>query len=305
MKKVFLSIFIGFAVLNSLALAETNQKMKIVATYSILGDVVKNVAGDKVELTVLVGPDGDAHIFEPTPKESIVLSRADVIFENGLHFEHWIDHLYEASGSKARRVVVTDGMKLIVLATHERINDKRSSTDVDPHVWQDVRNMMLITQQVRDSLIAVDTVNAAYYKENARKYLAELNDLENWIRETLKNIPDEKRKLITSHDALGYFAKRYSFEVVGTAIPSATTEAEDPSAAHIAQLLGLVKSSGVKALFAENIHNAKLIEMLSKEAGVVLAPRLYTDALGAAGSDGDTYVRMMRHNVKIIAEYLK
>lgn len=293
-----------FTVFPAGAWANTGQ-IKVVATFSILGDVVKNVGGDKINLTVMVGPDGDAHTFEPTPKESILLAKADVIFENGLFFEHWMDDFYAASGSRAKRVVVTQGIETISLATQKPADVNANPDDVDPHVWQDANNVMVIVQRVRDGLVSVDPDNKAEYEQNARQYLEELNDLNRWISETLKNIPAEKRKLVTSHDSLGYFAKGYGFQFIGAAIPSATTEAEDPSAAETARLLDVIKSSGVKALFSENIHNAKLIKAISVDTGVVMAPALYTDALGAAGSEGETYIKMMRHNVKIFAEYLK
>jgi len=281
------------------------EKINVIATFSILGDVVKNVGGNKIDLAVLVGSDGDAHTFEPTPKESVLLAHADIIFENGLYFEHWIDHLYEAAGSKAIRVVVTAGIEPIAISSKERVDLKGNPKDVDPHAWHDVKNVMLMTQRIRDGLMAIDPQHATYYQENAQGYLHELSNLDLWVDETLRDIQDERRQLVTSHDALGYFAKRYGFKVIGAVIPSATTEAEDPSAEHIARLLNLVKSSGVKAIFAENIHNAKLMKMLSKETGVVLAPKLYTDALGQQKSEGETYIKMMRHNVLIFAEYLK
>ena len=271
-----------------------SPKVKAVATFSILGDMVKNVGKDRVDVTVLVGPDGDVHTFEPTPRQAIALVRARVIFENGLHFEHWLDDLYASSGSRASRIVVTDGVEPIVLGNDE-----------DPHVWHDVGNVLLMTERIRDALIAADQDHAAYYRENTEKYLAELAKMDQWIIETLKDIPDEHRKLVTSHDTFGYFAKRYGFTVIGTAIESASTEAVDPSAAEIARLVEKIKAAGVKVVFAENTHNPKLLESVAAEAGVKLASKLYTDALGPVGSAGDTYVKMMRYNARIFAESLK
>ena len=279
------------------AIAGAQEKPRVVATFSILGDLVRNVGGDKVDVTVLVGADGDAHTFEPSPKESIALAQAQVVFENGFHFEHWLDKLYQSSGSKASRVVVTEGI--------EPIEIQGNSGDVDPHAWHDVSNVMLMVERVRDGLIAADEANAAYYRESAEKYLVQLARLDHWVIDTLKDIPDEKRHLVTSHDTLGYFARRYGFKVIGAAIGSATTEAADPSAAQIAHLVDMIKAAGVKVVFIENMHNPKLMGSIAAEAGIKLAPKLYTDALGPAGSDGDTYVKMMRHNVNIFAEALK
>ena len=274
--------------------SQSATTLRVVATFSVLGDLVKNVGGDRVEVTVLVGPDGDAHTFEPTPKESVALARAQVVFENGFHFEHWLDGLYAASGSHALRVVVTEGIEPITLGNEE-----------DPHVWHDVSNVLLMAERVRDGLIAVDPGHAAYYKEGAEKYLDELAKLDHWIIDTLKDIPDNNRNLFTSHDTFGYFAKRYGFTLIGAALESATTEAADPSAAQIAETVEKIKSAGVKVVFAENTRNPKLLESVAREAGVKVAPHLYTDALGPAGSDGETYIKMMRHNTTVLAEALK
>jgi len=274
------------------------QPVKAVATFSILGDLVKNVGGDKVELTVLVGPNGDTHTFEPSPKDNVVLSESAVIFENGLHFEHWLDKLYQSSGSQALRVVVTEGIEPIEVQAGQK-------QEADPHVWHDINNAMLMVERIRDGLIAADEANAAYYKENAEKYLGELARLDHWVIDTLKDIPDERRRLVTSHDTFGYFAKRYGFKVIGTAVDSATTEAADPSAAQIARLVDKIKSSGVRVAFIENTHDPKLMAAVAAEAGIKLAPKLYTDALGPSGSDGDTYVNMVRHNARVFAEALK
>jgi len=280
-------------------------KPKVVATFSILGDVVQNVGGDHIDLTILVGPDGDAHTFEPTPKDIIPISKADVIFENGLHFEHWLNDLYESSASKAKRVVVTEGIKPLTLIDLEQTGGRQQTDELDPHVWQDVHHVIEMVKQVQKGLIQADPVHQKVYEENAQRYIDQLTKLDQWIIKTAASIPPEKRKLITSHDALGYFAQRYGFQVIGTVIPSATTEAEDPSAAEMGKLISLIKSVGVKSLFSENIQNPKLIKALAKDTGAVLAPGLYTDALGAKGSEGETYIKMMVHNVKIFAEYLK
>lgn len=271
-----------------------SPKVKAVATFSILGDMVRSVGGDKVEVAVLVGPDGDVHTFEPTPRQAIALARARVIFENGLHFEYWLDDLYASSGSRALRTVVTDGVEPIALGNDE-----------DPHVWHDVSNVLLMTERIRDALIAADRDHAAYYRESAEKYLEELARTDHWIIDMLKDIPDDHRRLVTSHDTFGYFAKRYGFTIIGTAIGSASTEAADPSAAQIAQLVEKIKAAGVKVVFAENTHDPKLLKSVAAEAGVKLAPRLYTDALGPAGSAGDTYIKMMEYNAKIFADSLK
>ena len=273
------------------------DKVNVIATISIIGDVVKNVAGDSVKLVTLVGPDGDAHEYEPIPADSVNIAKADIIFENGLHLEHWLDKLYEASGSKAKRIVVSQGVS-------PRIFEDNPS-ETDPHAWQDVTNVILYTQNVRNALDALDPANKNLYDANAQDYIQKLQALDTWVKEQVALIPVDKRKLVTNHDALGYFARRYGFQIIGAVIPSATTEAADPSAKEITDLLTIIKANGVHAIFSENMANPKLAETLAKEAGVAVGPELYTDALGPVGSDGETYLKMIKYNVGVFQKYLK
>jgi len=273
------------------------DKINVVATISIIGDVVKNVAGDAVDLTVLVGPNGDAHEYEPVPADSVNIAKADIIFENGLHLEHWLDKLYSASGSKAMRIVVSQGVSFRIFEDNLQ--------EIDPHAWQDVTNVILYTQNVRDALMSVDPVNKNKYAVNAKDYIVKLQSLDAWVKAQVALIPVDKRKLVTNHDALGYFAKRYGFKIIGAVIPSATTEAADPSAKQTADLLNIIKSNRVHAIFSENMANPKLAQTLSKEAGVVVGPELYTDALGSPGSEGETYIKMIKRNVGVFQKYLR
>jgi zinc/manganese transport system substrate-binding protein len=273
------------------------EKVHVVATISIIGDVVRNVAGDAVDLTVLVGPDGDAHEYEPTPRDSVNLAHADIIFENGLHLEHWLDKLYAASGSKAKRVVVSQGVRPRIFEDNPQ--------ETDPHAWQDVSNVILYTQNARDALVAIDPAHKDLYAANAKNYIERLQDLDMWVKGQMAQIPADKRKLVTNHDAVGYFARAYGFQIIGAVIPSATTEAADPSAKQTVALINIVKANGVHAIFSENMANPKLAQTLAQEAGVQVGPELYTDALGPAGSPGETYIKMIRYNVGVFQKYLK
>lgn len=281
-------------------------KLRVVATYSVLGDLVKNVAGDSAEVVTLVGPDGDAHTFEPTPKDGVALADADVIFENGVNFEEWLDKLHSSSKSKAKRVIVTEGLQLREgECNHAHKPGEKHEHEDDPHVWHEVKNAAHMVGVIRDKLAEADPPNAERYKANAAAYLDRLKALDAWVVEKVGTLPKERRKLVTSHDTFGYFAERHGFEVVGTVLASVSTEASDPSPATFAKLVGSVKAAKVPAIFAENVHNPKLMERLAKEAGVKLAPPLFTDALGKPGSEGDTYEKMVRHNVTAIVEALK
>jgi zinc/manganese transport system substrate-binding protein len=273
------------------------EKTRVIATISIIGDVVRNVAGDAVDLTVLVGPDGDAHEYEPIPADSVNIAKAGIIFENGFYLEHWLDKLYAASGSKAKRIVVSQGVLPRIFEDNPQ--------ETDPHAWQDVANVILYTQNVRDALMAMDPANKDKYSVNAKDYIQKLQALDTWVKEQVAMIPVDRRKLVTNHDALGYFARAYGFKIIGAVIPSATTEASDPSAQQTVQLLNIIKANGVHAIFSENMANPKLAETLSKEAGVEVGPELYTDALGPAGSKGETYIKMIEYNVGVFQKYLK
>jgi zinc/manganese transport system substrate-binding protein len=281
------------------ATPQATGQLKVVATFSILGDLVKNVGGDKIDLRVLVGPDADTHTFEPSPTDGTALVNASLIFENGLGFERWLDDLYTASGSKAERVVVTPGITPGVIA----IGDEAG--EIDPHAWQDVTFTIGMVNIIRDALMKADAANADTYQANATAYIQQLNDLDQYITSQMNVIPAERRKLVTNHDALGYFAKHYGFEIIGSALGTLSTEAGDPSAAQLARLIEEVKGAGVPTIFTENVENSKVIEQVASEAGVVVGQPLYTDALGQQGTDGDTYVKMMRHNIDAIVAGLR
>ncbi len=282
--------------------------VEVVATYSILGDLVENVGGGGVELTTLVGPNGDAHTFEPAPSDNAELAEADVIFENGLGFEPWLDDLYGSSGSEARRVVVTRNIDTRPVAAEahaeESAEEEHRAGETDPHVWHDVNNAVVMVEKIRGALSEADPKNAEAYEKNAEEYLSELEALDADVRRRVESIPEKNRVLFTSHDTFGYFAARYGFEV-DTALASASTETGDPSAGETAELVEEVEASGVPAIFGENISDPGVMEGIAAEAGVELAPPLYTDALGGPGSEGGTYVRMVRYNVSTMSEALQ
>lgn len=287
------------------------DRLSVIATFSVLGDLVHNVAGDLVDLKTLVPAGGDAHTFEPSPADSVALAEADLVFENGLEFEAWLPDLFTASASKAQQIVVTEGIKAIDAAEGEHAEEAEHSEEEvhghgehDPHVWHDVGNAIQMVENIRDGLVAADPANAAVYQSNAETYLHQLKQLDAFVVERVNTLPAERRKLVTTHDTFGYFARRYSFEIVGTALGSVSTEVADPAAATIAALIEQIKATGVPAIFTENIASGSLTERIAHEAGVKLAPVLYTDALGEPGREGDTYEKMMRYNVETIVTAL-
>lgn len=276
--------------------AEEKKPIKVVSTFSIIDDLVKNAGYGNVERHVLVGRNGDAHTFEPTPKDAIILKEADIIFEIGLGFEPWLDDLYVSSKSKAKRIILSEGVDLI--------RSKDNPNDFDPHIWHDPQNVIIMFKHISNALVAADPAEKQQHMKASTIYWEDLSLLDRWIREELARFPKEKRKLVTSHDTFEYFARAYDFELIGTAINSATTEATDPSAKQMAELIDKIKTFKVKAIFAENTKNPKLLQIIAQEAHVKLGPPLYTDALGEVGSQGQSYISMIRYNVITIMKNL-
>lgn len=273
-------------------------RLRVVATFSILGDIVQNVGGDAISLRTLIGANGDTHTYEPTPADARALADADLVFENGLAFESWLPDLYRSSRSRATRVAVTDDLAPLRAAA-----DGHRHGEFDPHMWHEVSNAIAMTDTVRDALVRADPANRDAYFLNAAVYTSFLVELDGWIFGQVNRLPAERRRLITAHNSFDYFARRYGFEILGSAIGSVSTEAE-PSARQIAALVDVIRGSGVPAIFPENVTNPRLMQRLADEAGVALAPPLYSDALGGPGSGADTYVGLMRTNVTTIVAAL-
>lgn len=284
--------------------ADGASKLKVVATISIIGDWVGVVGGDDVQLTTLVGADGGPHEYEPAPADSISLSQASVVFENGLGLENWLDKLYASAQAKATRVVVTRGIEPRHVAVSEDSGTSGGQEDVDPHAWQSVKNAQIMVGNIRDGLASADPAHAADYQARAHAYIEQLGDLDVWVQAQINSLPPQRRKLVTSHDAFGYFGERYGVDISRSALESVTTEAADPSARQIADVVDRIKAAGVPVIFLENIQNPKLMEQIAREAGVKIGPPLYSDALGQPGTEGESYLKMMRYNVQAIVKAL-
>jgi ABC-type Zn uptake system ZnuABC Zn-binding protein ZnuA len=313
-------------------------KLRVVATFSVLGDVVRNVGGDMIELIVLVGPDSDAHDFDPAPSDAKSVGDAQVVVENGVEFETWMDALYSTSKSTAVRVVASDGVTLREAAEEahgdEHAGEETSATpdatsadkakkkddhanektrqggkdahgEHDPHVWLDVRNVIKMVGTVEAALSKADTANAAGYRANAVAYVAKLEAVDKELVAMFEALPQDRRKMVTSHDALAYFGERYGVEIVGSVIASLSTESGEPSARDFAGLVDAIKQENARAIFVENIGNTTLVERVAGETGLSLGEQLYTDALGDPGTPGADYIGMMRHNGKAISSALR
>lgn len=265
----------------------------IITTFSVLADMTQQIAGDTATVTSLVPLNGDAHVFEPTPADGVALINATAVIELGIGFEPWFTDLYSSVGSKATLITASTGVTALT-----------ADGEFDPHIWHDVGNAIVMAQNIRDGLISAMPNHADSFNVNASAYIAQLQVLDSDIQAQIAVIPIAQRKLVTSHDTFGYFAARYGFVVVGTGLGSVTTESSDPDAASIVALVNDIKSSEVAAIFVENMSNSKVMEQIAQEAGVAIAPPLYTDALGANNSSGATYIGMMRYNTKTIIEAL-
>lgn len=296
----------------------SDDPLSVVASFSILGDLARQVGGDAGHVSTLIGPGVDAHTYDPAPADLVALSEADIVFEIGLGFEPWLDDFYASAQPPGERVVVSEGITPREGGEHDDQEGEAPHEDgeahaddadrehgaYDPHVWHDVANAIVMTENIRDALAAADPADAALYEASAAVFIAELEALDAEIRAQIETLPEERRRLVTSHDTFGYFADAYGFEVVGTALGSLSTEAADPSAQEIVRLVAEIEAAGVPAIFAENVANPDLMAAIAAEAGVALAPPLYTDALGPEGSPGESYVGMMRANVKAIVDAL-
>lgn len=288
--------------------ASAETRVKAVASFSILADMVRNVGGDRVAVTALVGPDGDAHVFQPTPADVKTLADAKVAFVNGLGFEGWIERLVQSAAYKGPVVVATTGIHAQKLAEaggkpdhgHGHAHGRDAKKDghaggaPDPHAWQDLRNGQVYIDNILAGLSKADPAGEAVYRANAAAYKKTLQDLDAWVKAQIGAVPAARRRVITSHDAFGYFASGYG--VTFLAPVGLSTDAE-PSAKGVAALIRQVKRENVTALFVENITNPKLIEQIGRETGVRPGGRLYSDALSKPGGPAATYVDLFRHNV--------
>lgn len=281
------------------SVARADQKLDVVATFSILADFVKNVGEGRVVVHTLVGPNGNTHVYAPSPADGRKLAEAKIVFVNGLGLEGWLDRLIQASGTKAPVIVATAGIKPREKA--ETTHVAHSHGGVDPHAWQSVANAKIYVTNIRDALIAADPAGRAAYEANAAGYNSRLDELDRDIRSTLANVPSEKRLIVTDHRAFGYFEQAY--DIVFAAPQGLSTEAE-PSAQGMASIITSIRQSKAPAVFLENVADPRLMQRIAAETGVKIGGTLYSDALTDEKGDAPTYIALVRHNLKQLAEAL-
>jgi zinc/manganese transport system substrate-binding protein len=316
----------SLALMSGTALA---APVEVVASFSILGDMVSEVGGDRVAVTTIVGPNADSHVYEPRPQDAALLGKAQVFFVNGLGFEGWLDRLVEATDFQGRVVTVTAG-----IATHEMAEEEGHEHDheeeghdhddhdhdghdhddhdhdhghhhhggTDPHAWQSLSNGLIYVANIKAALCEVDAEGCPVYTANAEAYSAEIAALDAEVKAAIAAVPEADRKVITTHDAFGYFAEAYGIAFMA---PEGISTDSEASAADVARLIDQVKHDGVKALFIENMADPRLVQQIAAETGAKLGGSLYSDALSEPGQGAATYLEMFRHNVGLLVPALE
>ena len=276
------------------ARAQAPEKLPVVATFSILADFARNVGGERIEVTALVGPNGDTHVYQPKPADAKELGAARLILVNGLGLEGWIDRLIKASGAKAPVVVAANGIKPQQMREEGRL-------ELDPHAWQSIANAKIYVANIRDALIAADPEGASAYRANADTYLGKLDALEKEVRAEIAKIPPGRRQIITTHDAFGYFGTAYGFRFIAPEGVSTETEA---SARDVAKIIRQIKASNIPAVFLENVTDPRLVRNIATESGAKVGGTLYSDALSSPDGPAATYIEMMHNNIRELSAAL-
>ncbi|EII9568132.1 TPA: metal ABC transporter substrate-binding protein [Salmonella enterica] len=282
-------------VLGIMAQEAVARTLNVVTSFSVLRDMVQQVGGENVHVTSLVGPDGDPHTFEPSPKDSAMLKQADVVVVNGLGLEGWLDRLVKASGFKGKLVVASEGIQ-----THSMEEDGEMVTD--PHAWNSAANGVQYAENIMRGLIKADPQDEAAITTRGTTYIEQLRQLDSWAKERFSNIPTVKRKVLTSHDAFGYFGKAYGVTFLA---PQGLSSESEASAADVAALIKQMKAEHIQTWFMENQLDPRLVKQIAAATGAHPGGVLYPEALSEPGGVADTYVKMMRHNVDLIADSLK
>ncbi len=270
----------------SVPAARAQARLNVVASFSILGDFVRNVGGDRVNVSTLVGPDGDVHVYTPAPSDAKRIADAKLLVINGLGLEGWLPRLVQSSGGKANIVTASQG-----------IAARKLGSNADPHAWQSVANARIYVANIRDALIAADPAGAGVYRANAEAYLAKLDALDREVRDAVEQIPAGHRKVISTHNAFGYFAAAYGIEFVA---PLGVSTESEASARDIAAIITQIRTAKIPAVFLENISDPRLIRQISAETGARIGGTLYSDSLTGEKGPVPTYIDMVRHNIKAL-----
>ena len=281
---------IGLLLVAAILPAHAQERLNVVASFSILGDFAKNVGGERVSVTTLVGPNGDVHVYTPAPADAQKIANAKIVIFNGLGLEGWLPRLVQSAGSRATMITASQG-----------ITPRRLGSDADPHAWQSVANAKIYVANIRDALVAADPADAQVFRANADAYLTKLDALDREVREAIAQIPPERRKVISTHDAFGYFASAYGIEFIA---PQGVSTESEASARDIAKIITQVRASKIPAVFLENISDPRLMRRIATETGARIGGTLYSDSLTGEKGEAPTYIDMVRHNIKALTSAL-
>lgn len=269
---------------------EAQARVNVVASFSILGDFVRNVGGDRVNVTTLVGPNGDVHVYTPAPEDAKRIADARLVVINGLGLEGWLPRLVQSSGGKAAVVTATNG-----------ITPRNLGSETDPHAWQSVLNAKVYVSNIGKALQAADPVDAEVFRTNEARYEKKLDELDREVRAAVAQIPPERRKVISTYDAFGYFAAEYGIAFVA---PLGVSTDSEPSARDIAAIVNQIKAAKIPAVFFENISDPRLMRQIAAETGAKIGGTLYSDSLSGEKGEAPTYIDMVRHNIKALTSAL-
>ncbi len=274
--------------------ADAADKLSVAASFSVLGDMVKQVGGDRVDVVTFVGPNGDAHVYEPTPGDIKALAASKILFINGLGLEGWMTRLENSSGFKGTVVIATKGV-----SPRQMVEDERRITD--PHAWQSLANGKIYAANIRDALIAADPEGRATYEANATKFLDEITQMDARVKEAVAKLAPDRRKIITTHDAFGYFGVAYGMQFIA---PEGVSTESEASAKDVAKIIRQIKADKIPAVFLENVTDSRLLAQIAKETGAKIGGTLYSDALSEPSGPAGTYLDMFRHNVETLSAAL-
>ena len=291
----FRFIFACVWILFGIGPAGADDKIKVVATFSVIGDMVANVGGDHVDLVTLVGPRGDTELFKPSLADGKSVAEAKIVFMNDLNdeFEPWLEPLLKRVKFGGSKIVVSRGAKTYS-SSEERAPRSKAAEEIDQHAWLDPKNGVIYVKNIAAALAKSDPANASDYRTRAAAYIKELQTLDGWAKAEMAGVPPTKRRVLASHDSLQYLAKAYGVTLLSI---NGWTNNSEPSAAELASLTQQIRREGIHALFLDSITDPRAMQQVSKETGAAIGGTLYGDALSEPGGDADTYLKMLRHDV--------
>ena len=272
--------------------------IKVAASFSVLGDMVKQIGGDRVDVSTFVGPNGDAHVYEPTPGDAKTLAASAVLVVNGLGLEGWMNRLQKSSGFKGKVITATQGIKTRQMEEEEHGKTRKIT---DPHAWQSLANGRVYVANIRDGLIAVDPAGRDAYDANAKKFLADIDAVEQEVKDSIAKLPPARRKIITTHDAFGYFGATYGLEFIA---PEGVSTESEASAKDVAKIIRQIKAEKIPAVFLENVTDRRLLDQIARETSAKIGGTLYSDALSEPNGPAATYLDMFRNNIQALTAAL-